>query len=389
MSAITFALVMQRAECLHSLSHARKLLQRACTWFTFRFWAYHTPAKHAASMPSRIVFRSSARSRRNGGFVGRKAFYAVRKLPFWSPIRGPQHKNTCLSQVHLTRKCRNLTVQVKNSSSDDFTMRCVSQARDLEEAALEGCSSRLFSLLRLLKPYVPSRRLRLRDVDGFPASSNFRERHIVRERFKERLGGVESTIAALVQEDRDCAVSDVVANSTTTRTLSDIPSYNYLVYRHSHAKKNGTGEQCLGGEVNRLLPRATASIRHPLAVKAALFIRLPVMWLGGCLVELWKKKGDQASIASYRDITLTDLSSKDFGAFVRAAILTAASHLLRQCPIWCRHAWRHHRLMPPSRDPNFLDGKAAETQWGSRLHRHSISFCCRCSSYRHTRFTSV
>ena len=45
----------------------------------------------------------------------------------------------------------------------------------------------------------------------------------------------------------------------------------------------------------------------------------------------WKMKGSKALIDSYRDITLADLDGKDFGAFVRAAIIGAVALLGGDC----------------------------------------------------------
>ena len=75
---------------------------------------------------------------------------------------------------------------------------------------------------------------------------------------------------------------------------------------------NGLGEQVLGGEGNRLLPRVTAMIAHPLNTKAALYVRLPCQWLGGCLMELFKNVGDPSLMKNFRDITLADLVGQGF-----------------------------------------------------------------------------
>ena len=90
---------------------------------------------------------------------------------------------------------------------------------------------------------------------------------------------------------------------------------------------NGCGELPIGGEAKRLLPQIIARQAHPLLVKASPSIRMPIYFLGGCIQELWKMKGDQSVITSYRDITLADLDGKVFGSFVRAAIFSAVSML--------------------------------------------------------------
>ena len=61
---------------------------------------------------------------------------------------------------------------------------CVSQARNMEEAALECCSRLTFQLLRELRAYVPRQDLRLLDKDGLPAACDYDGRILVREHFR-------------------------------------------------------------------------------------------------------------------------------------------------------------------------------------------------------------
>ena len=75
-----------------------------------------------------------------------------------------------MQQYWTIRAVVQLSIKVKEAKRQDYERLCISQARELEEAALEGCSSRLFALLRRLKKFVPRRHLRLRDADGFPAA---------------------------------------------------------------------------------------------------------------------------------------------------------------------------------------------------------------------------
>ena len=82
--------------------------------------------------------------------------------------------------------------------------------------------------------------------------------------------------------DQDSAKSVIVLLRSLAGAATSIyvaPSLTYIIGRHAHAKHNGTGEIVIGGEVNKLLPRATAANIHPLHTKAALFVRLPIHWL--------------------------------------------------------------------------------------------------------------
>lgn len=90
----------------------------------------------------------------------------------------------------------------------------------------------------------------------------------------------------------------------------------------------GFGESPIGGEVHRLLPQHLASLKLPIFVKVSLTLRLPIQWLGGALMELFKGRGSRADIDAFRDITLADLNGKDLGSFIRAALKVAISSLV-------------------------------------------------------------
>ena len=177
--------------------------------------------------------------------------------------------------------------------------------------------------LRKFKPWAPRRDLRLLDPQGVPAASDFDERTIVKKHFQGKLEAADYTFGGMIDDDRAECASRAPELAAVEKSLVAIPSLTAVVHRHAHAKYNGMGKVPLGGEVKRLLPRTIAAMVHPLHVKAAIFIRLPVHWLGGCIQELWKGKGSRSLIAQYRDITLADLDGKVFGAFVRASIIVA------------------------------------------------------------------
>ena len=87
------------------------------------------------------------------------------------------------------------------------------------------------------------------------------------------------------------------------------------------------GELPIGGEVLRLLLRTMAILSHPLHVQAPMQIRLPLQWLGGCLLELWNKAGSRAIIDNFRDTTLADGEAKHFLGFLRLSIRAAVQAL--------------------------------------------------------------
>ena len=137
-------------------------------------------------------------------------------------------------------------------------------------------------LLRKLEPWAPRRDVRLLDKDGLPAASDL-ERIVVNEFFTDRLGGTPDTFASLVNADRAECVGRAAAIAAMPKTFGTIPTLNFTIGRHSHAKCNGTGELQVGGEAKKLFAQELARMAHPLQVKASLFVRLSVQWLGGCL----------------------------------------------------------------------------------------------------------
>ena len=61
------------------------------------------------------------------------------------------------------------------------------------------------------------------------------------------------------------------------------------------------GEDLICDEVYHAFPREIAEIVHPLVFKAVHYIRPPLQWRGGMLVELFKGKGLQSVLTNYRE----------------------------------------------------------------------------------------
>ena len=119
----------------------------------------------------------------------------------------------------------------------------------------------------------------------------------------------------------DAAKALEVAN--VKRSLDAIPSLTYLTGKHAAGTLRGTGEIVIGGEVNRLLPRATAKNVHPLMTKTTMYLRFPVQFLGTPLVEFWKGSGSKTSLSCFRDISLADTDGKNLGAHQRLSLFAA------------------------------------------------------------------
>ena len=55
---------------------------------------------------------------------------------------------------------------------------------------------------------------------------------------------------------------------------------------------------------------------------------VPLQWKGGMLTELYKNKGPQSDISSYRDIFLGDYDGKGFTKIIRKTLLPMASNIV-------------------------------------------------------------
>ena len=92
---------------------------------------------------------------------------------------------------------------------------------------------------------------------------------------------------SLIDTERADAANKAEQRRLVARRLSSIPSRIEICRLHASATAlNGTGEDLIGGEMYRLLPRATSIVMHPLHAKVAITIRRPVSWQGGQLMTL-------------------------------------------------------------------------------------------------------
>lgn len=177
-------------------------LASAHIWFVFRFWT--------------AIYREGI---------------SVKKQPkpWWCRIRGPRSKTLCIKQVRLVREHGRLTKLVKSSCRSDFLELCMGKCRDLEEAALECCSWKMYGLLRNLKAWAPRRQRRLLDEDGFPAGTDHEERHIVKKHFQTKLDGCDTTMQALIDDDRSSRMERAPVIAAMDKSLEAVPSVTYLV----------------------------------------------------------------------------------------------------------------------------------------------------------------
>ena len=85
-------------------------------------------------------------------------------------------------------------------------------------------------------------------------------------------------------------------------------------------RRKAVGEDLVGGDVWNMFASILGPMLHALIVKSIVTVHVPIVWKGGMLVELWKRKGPQSSVASYRDVLIQDHPAKSFGSLLRPAL---------------------------------------------------------------------
>ena len=126
-------------------------------------------------------------------------------------------------------------------------------------AVLAGHSEQNRALLRAMKPWTPARASRICDEEGHPATSYAAEKQVIRKPFATHMNGHTCSMASLIDGERASAVIKAIGHQHIKRELGSTPSLIVFDRTHAHTKtRSGTGEDCIGGELHRLLPSTTA-----------------------------------------------------------------------------------------------------------------------------------
>lgn len=182
------------------------------------------------------------------------------RRPWWCKTRGFKPKFFCMQQFHTLKAVLDISIRVKDLKRRDYDKLCTAQAKSLEETALENCTSKLYGLMKGLQPFQPYRDTRIMDKDEVPARSDTEERLIVRSHFRDCLEGEDTTISAIIGEDRRSCVASAVELRDIPLDIDALPSKQLLTRMHAKGRMNGVGEACIGGECSRLLALATSAL---------------------------------------------------------------------------------------------------------------------------------
>merc|ERR1712051_718118 len=96
------------------------------------------------------------------------------------------------------------------------------------------------------------------------------------------------------------------------------------------ATGKAAGQDKLPMDVWKTEPRKFATQVYPLVFKANVTCKEPVQHKGGVLSPLWKRKGGQDQVPSYRDIVLEDALAKCVHAAARRRLRDAYYRVLRE-----------------------------------------------------------
>ena len=138
---------------------------------------------------------------------------------------------------------------------------------------------------------------------------------------EELVGGAPDRLEP--QEGHPCDIKNVQTFSNLCQHLA----------RAAAGKR--AGHDGLQTDALRVAPRAMCRHLHPLAVKASL-TREPLDWKGGVAVPLWKGRGLQHEVNTYRSIMLQSTIGKLHHKFVRTRLLEVAGHMLKATQFSCK-----------------------------------------------------
>ena len=155
----------------------------------------------------------------------------------------------------------------------DFLKLAASKSELLIDASLSNDSRLRASLLKQMKPWTPTRQIRLADQDGIPAFSYTQEQEIIQSRFASVLRGSTTTMADIIEKRRACHADNQDANNAVLKTLNAVPSMQFLQVKTATSKtRKALSDSRLGAEIRKLVPHAIAEAYHPVHVKSSLRI---------------------------------------------------------------------------------------------------------------------
>ena len=185
-------LVVRRRSSIQKAANATgRMIKFAIVWFTFRTWA---------------------------------AVVRLKPYPMWHPVSGPITKAMVAKYDSLRRALTNVRELLKDAVQRDYASFCDQKASSLANAALSANTGELYRILRSMKPWVPSRQMRLAADNGEVADSYFAERVLVQEHFGKVLHAERTSFELMLDEDRAVAPARVVQRASMDLDFSVVPT---------------------------------------------------------------------------------------------------------------------------------------------------------------------
>ena len=161
-------------------------------------------------------------------------------------------------------------------------------------------------------------------ADGCIASNKSEEARGFAGHFSAAFGGFLEPVVQLAERARLGLSSGIAKARGIITDALIVPGE--LDLRRTFARMNlakTIGEACIGPELCKCALAEMARLYHPVAVKAVLWLRSPILWKCGQVHPL-KKKATSRRLPEFRDIRLEDPGSKAMGTLSRPHLLPIA-----------------------------------------------------------------
>ena len=157
-------------------------------------------------------------------------------------------------------------------------------------------------------------------IDDGPCHTFYEERVAFLTHFAQSLDGQIMSFDDLCRIDR--STPPILSSPLSTAALSEsLLSPTVCANRFSSCPAHeAVGEDLIHSRLFRIFPSEMARLFYPLFVKATVLCRPPLQWKGGMLHDIFKRKGSPADLGNYRDVTMSNQTSKIYGCHLRSAL---------------------------------------------------------------------
>jgi len=185
-------------------------------------------------------------------------------------------------------------------------------AESLLRSVLDANTSAMCSTLRkIIKPPRPGVGAVL-DVHGKLAANYLEVRNAFFEHFVDILGASGMSFDKLVARSRNSASAQTPGDDIDVGGFAFPRFSDFVSIFSSMQMYKGVGEDLIGSELAKMCPHEFACLFYPVFFKSAVHVAAPIQWKGGQIQEIFKGKGSELVLGSYRDVMLAGIGSKAY-----------------------------------------------------------------------------